>query len=233
MKTKIEIKSVFGKLLFEFECENNSISKTVNEAVKSSADLRSANLRSANLRSANLRSADLSFADLRSADLRSADLRSADLRSANLRSADLRSANLSFANLRSANLRSADLSFADLSFADFNEGTAFLNLSCPEEGSFVGFKKASDKIVKLLICEDAKRSSATTLKCRCSKAKVLEIQELDGSKSESLELKSNYESDFVYKVGEIVEVQDFDEDRWNECSTGIHFFMSREQAVKY
>ncbi|CAK0776728.1 Type III effector pipB2 [Gammaproteobacteria bacterium] len=114
MKTKIEIRSIFGKLLFEFEKENNTIKDTVEEAVKQYANLRSANLRyadltSANLRSANLRSADLTSADLRSANLRYADLTSADLTSADLTSADLTSADLTYANLRSANLRYADL----------------------------------------------------------------------------------------------------------------------------
>jgi len=123
MKTKIQINSVFGKLLFEFEKEDNTIKKTLVEAIRQradlrSADLRSADLRSANLRSANLRSANLGSADLSSADLGSADLRSADLRSADLRSADLGSADLRSADLRSADLRSADLGFADLRFAD-------------------------------------------------------------------------------------------------------------------
>jgi|GEM_PF-3419410 len=129
MKTKIQIKSVLGKLLFEYECENNSIKKTVEKAVKEKADLRSANLRSADLWSANLRSADLRSANLRSADLRSADLRSADLRSANLRSADLRSADLSSANLRLADLWSANLRSADLRSAE-NVETAFVPLYC-------------------------------------------------------------------------------------------------------
>lgn len=102
MKTLIQIKSVFGQLLFEYECENNTIKKTIEKAVLERADLRSANLRSA-----NLGSADLSSADLRSADLGLADLSSSDLSSADLRSADLRSANLSSANLRSADLSSA------------------------------------------------------------------------------------------------------------------------------
>ena len=67
-KIKIEIKSVLGNVLFTHECINNTIAKTVEEAVKSSANLSSANLsyanlRSANLRFANLRSADLSFAN--------------------------------------------------------------------------------------------------------------------------------------------------------------------------
>ena len=118
-KIKLQIKSVFGKLLFEYECEDNTIAKTVEKAVESSANLRSADLSYADLRSADLsyadlRSADLSYADLSYADLRSADLSSADLSSADLRSADLRSANLRSADLRYADLRSADLSSADL-----------------------------------------------------------------------------------------------------------------------
>jgi hypothetical protein len=83
METKIEIKSVFGNVLFTYEAKNATIKDAVEKAVKEkvslySADLRSADLRSANLYSANLSSANLSSADLRSANLRSADLRSAD-----------------------------------------------------------------------------------------------------------------------------------------------------------
>ena len=125
-KIKIEIKSwLNGSVLFEYECVDNTIAKTVTEAVKNNANLSFANLRSADLSFADLRSADLSFANLRSANLSFANLsfanlRSANLRSADLSSADLRSANLSFANLRSADLSSADLRFADLSFADLS-----------------------------------------------------------------------------------------------------------------
>jgi len=111
---KIEIKSIFGELIFEYDCENNTIKKTVEKAIKEKIPLYSADLRSADLRSANLSSADLRLADLSSANLRSADLRSADLRSANLSSADLRLADLSSANLSSANLYSANLYSANL-----------------------------------------------------------------------------------------------------------------------
>ena len=106
-------------------------------------------------------------------------------------------------------------------------------MQCPEEGSFIGFKKAGGKIVKLLIPEEAKRSSATSRKCRCSKAKVLSITELDGSDSGLESIQSDYSAGFVYKVGEEVSVPDFDENRWDECSTGIHFFITRDEAVRY
>ncbi len=78
MKTKIEIKSVFGNVLFEFEKENNTIKDTLVEAVKRGVDLRGADLQGAYLRGADLRGAYLQGADLRGADLRGADLRGAD-----------------------------------------------------------------------------------------------------------------------------------------------------------
>jgi hypothetical protein len=85
----------------------------------------------------------------------------------------------------------------------------------------------------LKVTENSKRSSATTLKCRCSEAEVLEIQNIDGSICDIKSISSNYISSFIYEVGKIVSVPDFDEDRFNECSAGIHFFISREMAVKY
>ena len=168
------------------------------------------------------------------ADLYGADLRDADLRGANLRNADLRGADLCDADLCNANLRDADLRDAkNIDKIAWNARTAFYPLQCPETGSFIGYKKAADKIVMLEICADAKRSSATSRKCRCSKAKVLSITHLDGSDSGLTEVRSNYSKEFVYRVGETGEVHDFDENRWNECAPGIHFFVTREEAVKY
>lgn len=183
---------------------------------------------------ADLRDANLSGADLRSADLSSADLSGADLCCADLSGADLRCANLSGANLRGANLSGANLSGAEnIDKTAWDAYTAFYPLQCPETGSFIGYKKAADKIVMLEICADAKRSSATSRKCRCSKAKVLSITNLDGSDSGLTEITSDFNKEFVYRVGEIAEAPDFDENRWNECTAGIHFFITRGEAVKY
>ena len=132
-----------------------------------------------------------------------------------------------------SDLSVADLSRANLSEVIYNENTSFFALQCPEEGSFIGYKKVSGKIVKLLIPEDAKRSSATSRKCRCSKATVLSITNIDGSETDEKAVKSDRCEDFFYEVGKEVKVDDFDENRWNECSTGIHFFITREEAVQY
>jgi hypothetical protein len=172
---------------------------------------------------ADLSCANLSYADLRGAKLSCADLRGADLRNADLRDVDLRGAKLSCADLRNADLRGVK----------YNELTAFYALACPESGAFIGWKKASGKIVKLEICEDAKRSSATSRKCRCSKAKVLAIENVDGGDSGLSAISSDRNSSFVYTVGETVEVSDYDDNRWNECSAGIHFFITRDEAVRW
>ena len=196
------------------------------------ADLRNADLSCANLRNADLRNADLSGADLRCANLRNADLRCANLRNADLRNADLRCANLSDADLRCADLRNADLCGASIDQMMWNIYTVFYPLQCPESGSYIGYKKASGLVVELEIPADARRSSATSRKCRASKAKVLSITDINGNPAGG-QVKSNYDPNFVYAIGETVEVTDFDDNRWNECSTGIHHFITRAEAVIY
>ena len=198
----------------------------------SDADLRCANLSDADLRCANLRNADLRGANLSDADLRCANLSDADLRCANLSDADLRGANLSDADLRNADLCRADLCEASIDQMMWNIYTVFYPLQCPESGSYIGYKKASGLVVELEIPADARRSSATSRKCRASKAKVLSITDINGNPAGG-QVKSNYDPNFVYAIGETVEVTDFDDNRWNECSTGIHHFITRAEAVIY
>ena len=196
------------------------------------ADLCGADLYDANLRGADLRGAHLYGANLCGADLRDAHLCGAHLCDANLCGAHLCDADLYGANLRDADLRGADLRGANLRGVRYNEQTAYYAMQCPEKGAYIGYKKAEGKIVELEIQADAKRSSATTRKCRASKAKVLSITSIDG-KEHFEEAKSSRDQSFVYRVGKTVEVKDFDEDRWNECSTGIHHFITREEAAMY
>ena len=198
------------------------------------ADLSGANLRKSYLCGAKLSGADLSGADLSGADLTGAYLIGANLSGANLRKSYLCGADLSGADLRRADLSGADLSGAGLSEADLSEAKFYWPLACPEKDSFIGYKKCRDDlIVELEIPEDALRSSAATRKCRWSKAKVLSITNLYGSETNVEYAVSKHDSEFLYKLGEVVSVDNFDTNRWNECSTGIHFFMTREEAVYY
>ena len=143
-------------------------------------------------------------------------------------------ADLRWANLRWANLSGADLSEADLRWANLRETRGVPPIACPEKGAFIGFKKVrGDLIVELKILEDAERSSATSRKCRCSKAEVLSITNPDGSAADVTTAYSGYDCDFAYTVGETVSVDDFNPDRWVECAPGIHFFITRQEAVDY
>ena len=198
----------------------------------SRANLCDADLRRANLCGANLRGADLSGANLCDADLSGANLCDADLCGANLRGADLSGANLCDADLRRANLSNANLSCASMDQMIWDIHTAFYPLQCPDSGSYIGWKKASGLVVELEIPADARRSSATSRKCRASKAKVLSITDINGNPGGD-QVRSNFDPNFVYAIGETVEVSDFDDDRWNECSTGIHHFITRAEAVIY
>ena len=199
----------------------------------SGADLSGANLSDVDLSDANLGGADLGGADLSDANLGGADLSGANLGGANLRSADLSGANLRSADLRSANLSGANPIGANLSGAEHNERTALFALACPEEGDFIAWKKVDKVIIKLRIPAEAKRSSATSRKCRCEYAEVLELQNLDGTPYNDDKIVNYNHVETIYKVGEIVHPDSWDDNRWNECSHGIHFFITRDEAVEY
>ena len=239
-----------GDVIFSHTCENNTFKITVEEAVKQKVSLAYVDLAHT-----YLAAIDLSHADLFCADFHGATMPFAKLSHANLTSAGLSNTILKFSNLDGANLTNADLNNADLCKSNLNKANlynavlsnAFLErcivsniitnypMNLPE-GEFIAWKKVNRKyIIKLKILEDRKRSRATSDKCRCDKALVLEIQNLDGSKSDLTEVvnKQLFCPYCLYKVGEIVEADSWDENRFNECSHGIHFFLDRETARYY
>ena len=226
----IEIKNIYGDVIFKHEAENNSITLTVEAAVSCGVSLSKANLAGACLAVADLTGADLTGADLTGADISWADLADAILIGAKLEDANLKGAFLEGADLTEADITGANINWAKLNGA---KNIPFIPLVCPSEGAFIGWKKVEEKyLVKLQIPEDARRSSATTRKCRCDKAKVLDITSLDGEEHYDEVTNNNYK-ETVYKVGEMVYPDSFDENRWNGCSHGIHFFINKEDAIKY
>ena len=190
MEIKIEIKSIFGEVLFEYSKENNTVKETVEEAVRQGISLDGASLDRASLNGASLNRASLNRASLNGASLYRASL-----------------------------YRASDI--------------PYIPHNCPTDGAFIGWKKVDDKLIKLLIPEDAKRCSATTYKCRCDKAQVLAITSLNEKTSFDSVTNANYNPHIEYKVGEMVYPDKFDEDRWNECSNGIHFFINKQDAINY
>lgn len=196
-----------------------------------------------------------SFSDFEETLFECCDFLNTSFHRTNLVNSNFISCSLTNVDLVGANLSSAEIRDCKLEDITTNPYTSFYSLQCPEEGSFIGFKKANivvpdtlgdytvtnmniwspqPVIIKLQITEDSLRSSATSRKCRCSKAKVLSISYLNGTECpEGTIAYSQYDFDFTYKVGDILEIKNFNEDRWKGCTTGIHFFITREEAVNY
>ena len=240
----IEIKSRDGQVLYTAQSATD-VRAALEEAARADADLRGANLRGAYLRGADLRGAylggaylggaNLSGADLRGAYLSDADLGGAYLGGANLGGAYLGGANLSDANLSDAYLGGAYLGGADLRDA-YLGGAKNAELAIaqtriiPDAGPIIGWKKCRDeRIVQLRIPAKAKRSHASGRKCRSDRARVLAIFNSDGTPA--TEAVSLRDLNFRYVVGETVVPQvPFDDNPWNECASGIHWYITRLEA---
>lgn len=119
--------------------------------------------------------------------------------------------------------------------------------ACPDTGAFIGWKKAfvypdDDRdnyaIVKLEIPEEAKRSSAFGRKCRASEAKVLGIWPIKNDKPDfehPIDIAySLHDPGFVYATGKTVTpILTYDDNPYNECASGIHFFITQQEALDY
>lgn len=213
------------------------------------ADLRHANFDGATLYGPNFHLANLTWTTFRYCTITTANFRGAMLWCTNFNGSSLKYADFTHSYLGGASFNNSLLTNASFKNAA-TEGVfglhnavnvPFIPMACPDEGSFVGWKKGvladgSDCIIKLRITENAERSSAGGRKCRCSEAEVLDIQNLDG---ESLPpdcfAMSRVTPAFIYKVGNTVKPEngEFDDNRWNECACGIHFFINRQEAVEY
>ena len=166
--------------------------------------------------------ADLTGADLTGANLYGAKLREADLTGADLTGADLRGANLTEAFLHGADLRGAYLGGANLTNT---KGLDAFKV-CPEVGQFIAFKKVAGTIITLLIPADAKRVNAYgSRKCRAEFAYVLSVE--NGGCS----LIAH--GGFIYPQSGLVTPDSYDPDPRVECSQGIHFFITRQEALEY
>ena len=122
------------------------------------------------------------------------------------------------ANLYGANLYGAENAALALAKIQF----------IPEEGSFVGWKKCrGEVIVKLWIGKTAKRSHGGERKCRASRVKVAEVIGAEVG-------VSMHDENVTYAKGQIVEpLNGWDDNRWNVCAPGIHFFVTRAEAEAY
>ena len=61
---------------------------------------------------------------------------------------------------------------------------------------------------------------------------VLSITDIETGAERKHITNTNY-AKTTYTVGEMVYPDTFDENRWNECSNGIHFFINKQEAIDY
>ncbi|MBK8189032.1 MAG: pentapeptide repeat-containing protein [Vampirovibrionales bacterium] len=202
----------------------------LSEADLSGADLTGAYLSEADLRRADLTGANLSEADLRRADLTGAylseaDLSGADLTGAYLSEADLRRADLTGANLSEADLRRADLTGADLTGANL---PAF---QVPQEGSLIVWKAICGGIAKLEVPAGAKRTACLiNRKCRAEFVRTLEL--VIAGQPEATSAPGRNDEKTAYTIGEITRPDSYDDDIRVDCTHGIHFFLTKDEAEK-
>ena len=181
--------------------------------------------------------ANLSNADLRDANLSNAILSYANLSNAILRGANLSNAILSYANLSNADLRGANLSNANLSYAR-NIPNYVLAITCIlPAGDIIGWKKCNNNIiVKMKIPANANRSNSTGRKCRAEYVKVLALYagaSLEELSADTIAVTDKHGPKTEYQKGKTVKCNQWDNDRRQECSGGIHFFTTRYEAENY
>ena len=197
----------------------------------SGADLTDANLTRANLYRANLTDANLTRANLTGANLIRAILTDADLSSVDLFGADLSGANLSGANLTGADLTGTNLIDSELEYANLTDAILDEKEQCRKgivlTEPMIGYKQSDEgKIITLEMPICAKVFSINNNKRRTNKCKVIDMQG-------ETELCSIYYADFKYHVGDEIDIIDFYDNYNVECSTGIHFFLTREEAESF
>ena len=184
------------------------------------ANLEGANLYGANLEGANLYGANLYGANLEGANLYGANLYGANLEGANLYGANLECANLKGAYLKDAYLEGANLKGAYLKDEDFRLGKILTE-------PMTGYKKTREGVVitaeipvgAIVFCINGS-------KCRTNRAKITYMAGHDV-------LHSQYDNSFEYRLGQEIEIKDFNLMYNVECASGFHFFRTSEEAENY
>ena len=154
------------------------------------------------------------------ADLKCANLEGAFLYGANLEGAELEGADLYGANLEGANLKGAFLYGANLEGEDFRLGKILTE-------PMTGYKKTHEGVViTAVIPAGAIVFCINGIKCRTNRAKITDMSGHDV-------LHSQYVNSFEYRLGQEIEIKDFNLIYNVECASGFHFFRTREEAENY
>lgn len=202
-----------------------------------SAEFDDCNFEGSSFTDCTFKQADVRKNNFANADFTDCDFTDTIANEANFQNVYFTNVNFTGTHANGTDFRNVEFNNCELKCILYDECTAGFAMACPETGAFTAYKKAclynhSDCIVKLEVPADALRSSATTRKCRVSKAKVVAIYDMSGNSIQK-NAYSNHTKNFVYRIGKMVEVKNFDKDRWHECAPGIHCFITKKEAELY
>ncbi len=215
----------FNNTCFERTNFNNSDFKSVN--------FSNSNFSNTNFHNADFSNSDFSYSDFNNTNFHNTNFNNSDFSYSNFHNSNFYNSNFSYSDFNNIDFRNANFSKSNFNKSNFSN-VSFNYRITPEEGVIIGWKKANKKIVKLEInCSDEISGGLISRKLRTNKVKVLEIQNIDGTKVDINEIRSDYDEYFVYRVGETIEIGDFVKDDKIECARGIHFFLTRNEAIHY
>ncbi len=169
-------------------------------------------------------------ADLSSCDLRWTDIDYAHFENANLTGADLRwTKNSYWAYFQEADMKETEIEGSPIN-DEAVEGAKnlFIPMVCPEEGSFIAWKKCRDgKVAKIMVPENALRTGGSRYTCRASEILILDIFDGKNSCDEAISIR---DKDKIYHKGEHVIDEELFDSSLLHSGTGIHFFITRAEA---
>jgi uncharacterized protein YjbI with pentapeptide repeats len=227
--------------LSQKKIENNEFEQIMREHKRWLQDKstgKRADFRDIDLSEKDLSGIDLSYADLQGSNLEEAyfvhtDLDNSVFEDTNLKNADFDHARRAYwSNFRNADMTGASVENVNLDLNKF-EGVKglYIPLYCPEEGSFIAWKKCREgKVVKLLIPEHAERKGNSIYSLRASEAEVLEIYDKDGNPVD--EAVSIVDADFKYLKGTTVYPKEVNPKFYGD-TIGIYFVLSRAETEIY
>ena len=185
-----------------------------------------ANLTSANFSRSHFCNAEFVEANLHGANFDEAEMHGAKFCDADLTGADFRGANLYCADFRGAKLEGARFDRSNLTFAKFSDNEKYRKGVILDK-PINGYKKTDEGVILVAqIPAGAVVFCVNGNKCRTNRAKVI-------STGGHHILHSSYDTDFTYKEGQQIVIENFSLDCTLECAPGFHFFRTRKEAEAY
>ena len=196
-------------------------------------DVKKVSLVGASFMETQLSDCDFTGSNLENAVFAGADLDNAVFSDTSLKNADFMYARRTFwCDFTNADMTGVRLEDVDIDPGNLKGAKGYrIPLYCPEEGSFIAWKKCRDgKVLKLMIPEDAKRKGESICSCRASKVVVLDIFDKDGKSVD--QAFSLYDSSFEYVKGATVFPKVMDYHNLGDVE-GIYFVLSRSETDRF